>query len=379
MKILWSGPNVSEWALEHRPGDAAAAKWSYGLMTGLSRFAELSAVTQVRERCWPKGDVLWRWHDARLHPSEWPCRSVPYPCLYKVRDFWTRFAYPVVARRMMDEERFDAVLLYNSLYPHQVSVMKEAAKRGMPSFPIILDGDDPRKDNWAKIVADTRFAKGVVFLSSWAAENYPVQKPVLHMDGAADRFNGLPPDGRGPSWRPTFVHTGALDKWRGLRFMDAVTHRLAEVRPDIRIVLCGKLTTEERAHFDGLDNVEYRGFVTEQELSEICRKADGFLNVRDPDVGDNILNYPSKVPQYLSWGRPIISTWIDSFSKDYRDVLCVNDDNTPESFVRKVVEVCGWGDGERLAHFNKVKTWFEWNKLWPVQAKRLYEWIQHWA
>jgi glycosyltransferase involved in cell wall biosynthesis len=121
--------------------------------------------------------------------------------------------------------------------------------------------------------------------------------------------------------------------------------------------------------------VDVRGFVSDLEIDEICRSADVFLNVRDPQIGDNILNYPSKVPQYLAWGKPVVSTWIDSFSPDFRNVLDVCD-NTPEGFVQVLNTVLDRGMNEKLMKYNVIREWFTKNKSWNVQAGRLVDFIR---
>ena len=96
-----------------------------------------------------------------------------------------------------------------------------------------------------------------------------------------------------------FIHTGALDKWRGLDFMLEVIALLERRGANVKIVLCGKMPDDIRNELSVSPVVEWRGFVSNSELSLISREADGFLNVREPSVGDNILNFPSKVPVCL--------------------------------------------------------------------------------
>ena len=213
-------------------------------------------------------------------------------------------------------------------------------------------------------------------------ENCPVAVPKHHMDGGADgwkgensledRVVGLGASKRdGEKW---LVHTGALDKWRGLGFMASVIKACS--RKDVRFVFCGKCDKEELCHLLGDDSrVDVRGFVSDAELDGICKDADAFLNVRDPHEGDNILNYPSKVPQYLAWGKPVVSTWIDSFSPEYRKILDVCD-NTPEGFAKVLDVVLDRGMDEKRKKFNDIKDWFTRNKSWDIQAGRLVDFIK---
>ena len=376
LKLLYVGPNPSEWAMGNRPGDLAAGKWSHGLLCGLSRCADVHVLTHAHERCWPKGDVVWRGFDRRLFPTDWPCSAVSFPAIYHVRERWLNRFYPIHAQRLMDSQRFDAVVTYNCIEPYQVAIIEETAKRGIPAFPIVLDGDDPRKDDWRCLIKATEHAAGIAFLSYWASVNFPSSKPRLHLDGGVDAWNGGDSLEIKQAECTRFVHTGALDKWRGLDFMRKVIALLERRSANVKIVLCGKMTEDIRNELSASPVVEWRGFVSDSELSVISREADGFLNVREPSVGDNILNFPSKVPVCLSWGKPIVSTWLDSFSPDYKDVMCFDFANTPKTFADLLCNVAGWDEEMRRKHYKTVKSWFLERKLWHVQARRFSEWIE---
>ena len=129
------------------------------------------------------------------------------------------------------------------------------------------------------------------------------------------------------------------------------------------------------AEFGNDRRVEVKGFVSESEVEKICREADVFLNVRTPGLGDNLVNYPSKIPNYLSWGKPVVSTWNDSFSPEYRRLLEITDD-TPEGFVRVLDEVLSWDDERRCAKYEQIRSWFDECKHWTRQAERLANWMK---
>lgn len=375
MKILWVGPFFSDLALaDKRATNQAAAKWSRGLLQGLKRNGcEIRVISHCTEQRWPRGNVFWQ-DDAPKWFLDWfPCVRIAYCNVVCVKERWLEWAYARAARRLFKTWAPDVVLCYNSLHSCNVAVMKIASKLGIKSVPIILDGDDPRGDNWKRLLRDDRFASGVVFLSWWMYQNYPKRDvPLLHMDGGADVFKGEEPkNAQGSTY--SLVHTGALDYWRGLEFMKGVVRCCT--RQDVRFIFCGKCDKKKIwAEFDNDPRVDARGFVTNEEVDQICRDADAFLNVRTPEIGDNLVNYPSKVPQYLSWGKPVVSTWNDSFSPEYRDILNVCDD-TPKGFCGVLDRVLGWSDDQKLAKFSQIKSWFEERKSWLKQSERLIQYL----
>lgn len=379
MNILWCGPYLSDKALrEKRAPNLAASKWSCGLLSALRmQGVRLTVISHCPEQLWPKGRIFWQNSSPEWFQSNDECMRIGYPNWPIVRERYLDSRYAHMARKIFESRKIDAVVCYNSLNSFHVAVMKVAHELGIPAVPIILDGDDPRQDDWDRILKETRFADGVIFLSWWAAQNYPARNrcPVLHMDGGADDWNGgetlFGKDDKGIF---QLVYTGALDTWRGLRIMRDIVKECT--RRDVRFVLCGKYDREKMwAEFGCDERVDVRGFVAEDELRSICIRADLFLNVRDPQVSENIVNYPSKLPQYLSWGHPVISTWIDSLSPDYRGILQLPSDDSGAAFAEKINEVLGWNFEQRTMYFDKLKSWFKERKTWIVQAKRLRNFV----
>ena len=378
MKILFVGPNASEYAQATGHGDVAAARWAYGLLKGLQDLGhEILVLSHTHERIWPRGERFWRSRDERYYPSDWPCVDVPYPAVFKLREHWLNWMYPRKAREIVHSREIDAVVLYNCMSPYQVSIQSVACRASIPVFPIILDGDDPRKDSWAKLLKDTQESTGVVFLSYWAMKNYPAKKPVFHLDGGVGKWNGrIPTDISAESQEiKSFVHTGALDYWRGLDFFERVAKIVLERKLPIRLVLCGRLADNARDRLRKIPCVDLKGFVSDSELDSICESAIGFVNVREPSVGDNILNFPSKLPYYLSYGKPVVSTWIDSLAPEYRTLLFAENTNTPEGFVAELSRVVQITSSELTQRYNLILRWFKGAKLWSKQAQRLAEWM----
>lgn len=376
MKILWVGPFFSDSALaEKRATNQAAAKWSRGLLQGLKQNGcEIRVISHCTEQRWPRGNVFWQ-DDASKWFLDWfPCERIAYCNVVGIKELWLAWAYARAARGLFKSWIPDVVLCYNSLHSCNVAVMEVASKLGIKSVPIILDGDDPRGDDWKKLLRDDRFASGVVFLSWWMYQNYPKRDiPLFHMDGGADVFKGEEPKRiQGSTY--SLVHTGALDYWRGLEFMKGVVRCCT--RQDVRFIFCGKCDKEKMwAEFGHDPRVDVRGFLTNEEVDRVCRDADVLLSVREPNVPDNVVNYPSKVPQYLAWGKPVVSTWVPSFKPEYRDVLEVSGD-CPKGFVNVLNDVLLWKLDERVCKYKFIKTWFEEHKSWSRQAMRLIDFLK---
>ena len=409
LNILYIGPNYSEWGQEHCPCSLAAAKWSRGFLTALGKIARVTALTHIYQFPWPKGRHLWIGRDERMLPEGCNCETVSYPALKWIRELWFGWAYASKAKKIITTKKIDVVLIYNCYIPWEVKVLK-AIRKAHPKVkivPIILDGDDPRKDNWGWMKLAAKYSDAFVALSWWVHQNIPANTglPSYHFDGGADGWRGLDVlkfrslESNSPniqtSKHPNFtlVHTGALDQWRGLDFIIEVVKKLAAKRKDVKFVFTGKSCAKVlEAVFKDNPQVELPGFVSEEEMGRICNNADVLLNVRDPNHPDNILNYPSKLPHYLSFGRPVVSTRLASLSPDYDEVVNFSrververvDDSHKEhrehkevdEYVEKVEEVLAWSDERSVEEYKKIKAWFEHRKSWDVMVKGLVEWLE---
>lgn len=379
LNILYIGPNYSEWGQEHCPCSLAAAKWARGFLSALSKVANVTALTHTYFIPWPKGDKIWCGHDDRFYPKGWDCETVSYPVLKYVREWWWAWMYPRKARHIIQEKNIDVVLFYNCEYPHERAMIRRIAKFGVPCVPIILDGDDPRRDNWGWLKETALNSIGFITLSWWVHRNIPANtgKPSYHFDGGADGWRGNCIESGVGREEKRLVHTGALDQWRGLDFMVDVVKRMTARRKDVKFIFCGKSSEKVlKEVFNGNPQVELPGFVSEEEMASICNCADVLLNVRDPNHPDNILNYPSKLPHYLSFGQPVVSTRLQSLSPDYDEVVNFADGDAVESYIKKVEEVLLWDAQRKAEEYHKIKDWFERRKSWDVMVKGLVDWLE---
>ncbi len=376
LNVLYIGPNCSEWAEKNRPVSVAASRWARGFLTALSKCVHLLALTHSNEVAWPKGKVFWRGYDERLYPNDWECVAVSYPVLKYLREYWWRWAYARKVKRILRERKIDVALFYNCCESWQVGVMK-TIKEVAPQvkiYPVILDGDDPRKDNWGWMKKAARYADGFIPMSWWVYKNCPCGLLMYHFDGGSDGWNGVPPVS---SISPinTLVHTGSLDQWRGLDFMIDVVKRLSD--ENIRFVMTGKSTARQLAEIFGANpRVVLPGFVDESEMVRICNSADVLLNVRNPIHPDNILNYPSKLPHYLSFGRPVVSTRLQSLAPNYNEVLHFPEDDSVEKYVETVKHVLTMTQDDKQKEYEKIQSWFNQNKQWDLMVGSLVDWLE---
>lgn len=375
MKILYLGPCPSENALRTKqPLSVAAARWSNGFLETLCKHADVYVITHCEEAAFPHSRVIWQGADHSLFVEHGLCgKFIGYVNLPILKNWYLSCRYQRAVQAVCRKEHIDVLVCYNlALRPFYLSAMRKAKKLGVKCVPIILDGYDPRIDNWRSILSDTKQSDGLVFLSQWMVDHFPVNKPRLHMTGGVDKFNGDKEKVcKGVSDIVKIVHTGGLDLLRGGAFLREVLSKYS--RKNVRFILCGKCMNNMLAKDE---RVEQRGFISESELNRLSESATVFISVSDPKNGQNAINFPSKLLRYLSWGVPVVSTWLESYSPDFQQVLqtrCI----TVDEFISRLDEVIGFTPDDRCIMFEKTKKWFERNLTWEVQINRLLVFLEN--
>ena len=377
MKILWAGPYFSEYAFTvKRAANIASTVWSHGFVRGLkSNGVEVEVITLCPEQAWPKGHVLWQNTDSRLFDQDVPVAAIPYLNVFGLREYWQRFFFARKVEEVLRHGQFDAFVCYDVMHPYHVAGMKVAKQFGVKICPIILgSGYDVLAEGLDKMSRQARHADGVVFLSQWCADRFPANgRRLLQMEGGVSEWLGREPV-RKRHGEPFFVtYAGGIAVHKGRGLVEMVR---GCTRQDVRFIICGKWNVPLVKAALGEDpRVELRGMVSNAELREIYSNTDVFVNCRDTSCGNNFADFPSKILAYLAFGRPIVSNWIDSFPEEYRDILCVAEDDTGASMAKKLDEVLAWTLEQRRARYDALYKVYDEAKSWQCQAKRFIDFI----
>jgi glycosyltransferase involved in cell wall biosynthesis len=220
-----------------------------------------------------------------------------------------------------------------------------------------------------------RLASGVVFLS-WACFNQWSAGPKLHLDGgvAGLRFDPSRPNDVSVGMK-VVLYTGAMNRWGGV---DRLVEAFTQVKDrNVELWACGPgRSARLEAALQRDARLKCLGLVPESQLQELCRQASMFVNPRPSAEPGNDVNFPSKVLEYLTFGKPVVSTWTGGLGPEYRDVLLVTEEDTPEALAAKIQEALSWQPWQRRKLATRIAAFLQGRRLWSVQAARLLEWLR---
>lgn len=305
LRILWLGHWHSDKALfKHKAVNQAATAWTRGFLGGLmNENCEIFVCSHCWEQSWPLGTLIpGKKSD---FDQSLPLKYVKYLNLPGLKNLCLQNLYKSMVACVLRDFKPDVVLSYN-LYSYHCGVKELVNKAGAKWIPVILDQVDPQIDNWGFFKKQSKGAAGIVFLSYWGYKNCPLSVPKIHFDGGV---NNLVKQANADQPDDIVVYSGKYDDcYGGLDLLFDIFKKIKH--PNCKFVLTGKDPNNVLRKYLNEDNrFEYLGFMHDKSFSELCFKSSVFINPRPPLVRDNRMAFPSKLLNYLQYGKPVVSTW----------------------------------------------------------------------
>jgi UDP-galactopyranose mutase len=168
---------------------------------------------------------------------------------------------------------------------------------------------------------------------------------------------------------PRFGFYGVIDE----RFDIALIRRLSALRPDWHFIFLGPVTKINPATLPKRENIHYLGSKTYKELP-------AYLSGWDVAILPFALNEstkfisPTKTPEYLAGGKPVISTSITDVVTPYGKEGLVHIADTPEEFIEAATNILSNKNNEEWS--KKVDDFLKdisWNKTWHKMSQLIDE------
>ena len=360
-KLFWVGPmipseNLDKW-LSASP---AAMKWQKHLLDALIKEgADLEWLYYRPDSYWPKGRLLPgnEIMQSNITYSNKQIRYVNFPGF----------------RNLSKKKKLCEIL-------QNISTLKSdqpliIISYNAPSWieNAFADSDIRSKFTFIYLIADQTAPKGAdgyIFLNYDFFQRYNGSNNKLHLDGAVypqpqDKFLKKTLE---IERKTIFFYSGSLGKWGGVKILlDAMT---LIKRDDFELWISGFGDVQAFKKSLPKDNrIKYLGLLNEDQLCDKYQAANVFLNPRPINMLGNDNNFPSKLFDYLAWNKPIISTWSNGFSPEYRKVLDIVEDNALafSTAMTNYIAV-------KSASMNQNEKWLQ-EKTWKKQAINLLSFL----
>tara|TARA_A100001015_G_scaffold240124_1_gene273700 strand:+ start:6233 stop:7372 length:1140 start_codon:yes stop_codon:yes gene_type:complete len=312
-KILWIGPYVPLKAITNwKATSPAAVKWQFHLLESLIKNKiNLKWIYYRPESYWPKGKLLPskilikkvdKFHKKQIH----------YLNLLGLKYLTKKIFLKKILLEEIKKKKTEPLILISYNSPTWINTILSDKMIKSKIICIYLLADDQVKCK----------ADGYIFLSYQNFINNISIKNKLHLDGAI-----YPPIKTKKKIKKNktiiFLYSGSLHEYGGAQNLIKAINHIKKNNFELWISGTGNSKIfKDAASKD--KRIKFFGLLSNSQLDEKYREADIFLNPRITKRKDNNYNFPSKLFDYLSWQKPIISTWTKGLSPEYKTVLDIS-------------------------------------------------------
>jgi hypothetical protein len=142
--------------------------------------------------------------------------------------------------------------------------------------------------------------------------------------------------------------------------------------PNIRLVIFGDGELKNTVHYysQHINNIIYKGSVNKNFLYKEYRNAALFVNPRENDEYTNY-SFPSKLSEYLLFGKPVLCFRLSGIPKDYDKHLFYFSTNEPELMAKEIIKLCYLSKKDRKKIFKENTTFITKNKSIAFQGVKI--------
>ena len=159
---------------------------------------------------------------------------------------------------------------------------------------------------------------------------------------------------------PRLGFFGVIDE----RFDSQLLDQVAAMRPDWQFIMIGPIVKIDPATLPSHPNIHYLGSKNYQELPEYLAGWDIALLLFARNDSTRFIS-PTKTPEYLAAGKPVISTSIRDVVRPYGDLKLVEIADSSEEFINAAEKMLAKsGRAEWLARVDAFLEHISWDKTW---------------
>ena len=171
---------------------------------------------------------------------------------------------------------------------------------------------------------------------------------------------------------PRLGFFGVIDERFDIDLLDQV----AAQRPDWNFVIIGPVVKIDPETLPKHSNIHYLGGKTYDELPNYLAGWDIALLLFARNESTRFIS-PTKTPEYLAAGKPVISTSIRDVVRPYGELKLVEIADTPDEFIQAAEQILsGSAQSEWLARVDTFLEHISWDKTWLEMSSLIDEVIE---
>ena len=134
----------------------------------------------------------------------------------------------------------------------------------------------------------------------------------------------------------TIVYAGKLNYSFGVMTLIEAFSRIQD--SNVRLIICGAGEAEKEIEIASREDsrIEYKGLVSPSQALSYMKSATVLVNPRQNNSDYTRYSFPSKIMDYLSTGKPVVSYYLDGMPEYYSSFLYCPEDNTPDALCHQL-------------------------------------------
>ena len=294
-----------------------------------------------------------------------------YPNLPFFRILYINFALLFwMLRALFSNRSSEKVIISYNIYSYNVLPFLFGKMFGIKSIVVVAD---PINEKSGKVNPIVKLSDGAIYLSSFLYENSKLQNKI-NIEGGIEE---LPYQTKISNPFPDFsyiLYTGKLSLSNGLENLLNAFNLLED--KEIRLVLTGfGLTSNIKNLIDSNDRVICHEMINSKDLVGYYKHAKILINPRLIYSKTNDANFPSKLLEYLSYKKPIISTMTKGIPGEYKKVIEFVYGDSEIELAEKISEVLRWSETQIGARELEITGFIRNRKSWGIVASSIKNFI----
>ena len=386
-KIVFLGYVVSP---EKLSSSVAGNKMQWNVLNELSKRqnVEITCVSVTPSRSFPKDKrIFYSYHSERLFENTTNHKIAFWniPVLKQLSQITNVYR---TAKRVIKENGADALFCFN-LFP-QIGIPMRWLKRKFPklkAFCLLADlpiDDTPDRSAFSRLLRsmfDRSTFKSMkecdyyIALNETAMKEYLPDKPYMIMDGGINPCEFSEKTCGWSGEEKNIIYTGALVDYSGIMNLVNAIPLVEDESIVLDIYGGGPLQSEIERIAEHNPRIRFHGSVGNK--TAITAQQSAWLLANPRPVGSEIakVTFPSKIFEYLMSERPVMTTRLNGFSKDYDELLYWIDGETPEDIAGCINKINSETSEELLEQAKAAREYLLKNKTWEINAEKIHRFI----
>jgi glycosyltransferase involved in cell wall biosynthesis len=220
---------------------------------------------------------------------------------------------------------------------------------------------------------------GLVVVSGAIIDDFAPYAANIRIEGGVVpkmiTFSGGVHNSRKPG-RFTIGFAGGLDAANGVGEMLRAIALLQGSRFRFLLAGIGPMTEDVRRAAALDPRIEYRGFLSLEDVLSLYAEADVLVNMRLTKTMRTRYFFPSKLLEFLASGTPVISTSPGHVEEEFGEFVYLLKDETPEGLAESVPRAEQAGKDARREMGTRARAFIVANKTWAAQTERVAHFIR---